>query len=180
MSLDAGLSAAKRTAPAVSSASGSTAYSSATPASRLAGNACDEGVGPVAEREHGPVDTMACQPFDHMRDHRPTHDGQHLLGDVVGERPEPRSLAAHEDDGVHQPVVVVLLTEVVVVVLTGLGGRGGTGGDVVVVVVEVLVVAAGACRRRGAVVVVVVVWDLMKAAISFVRLRRGDRGTRSA
>ena len=117
MSLTPALSAANRMAPAVSSGSGSTMYSSATPESRLAGNASHERVGPVAEREHGPVDPVSGQPLDHVHDHRPPDHGQHLLGDLVGERPEPGPLAADEDYGVHQPVVVVLLTGLVVVVL---------------------------------------------------------------
>ena len=80
-----------------------------------------------------------------MRDHRPPDHGQHLLGDLVGERPEPGSLAADEDYGVHQPAVVVLLTGLVVVVLTGLVVVVLTGlvvvvEELVVVLVEALVV----------------------------------------
>ena len=114
----------------------------------------DEGVGPVAERENGPVDAMAGQPFDHVRDHRPPDHGQHLLGDLVGERPEPGSLATDEDYGVHQPVVVVVLTGlVVVVVLAGLVVVVVPPGLVVVVVPPGLVVVV---VPTGLVVVVVV------------------------
>ena len=109
---------------------------------------------------------MLGQPLDHVHDHRPPDHGQHLLGDLVGQRPEPGPLTADEDYSVHQPVVVVLLTGLVVVVLTGLVVAVLTGlvvgvGPTVVVVVEVLVV-------------VVVVWDLRNAVISFCA---GGHGT---
>ena len=38
-----------------------------------------EGVGPVAERQHGLVDPVAGQPGDDPLDHRPVDDRQHLL-----------------------------------------------------------------------------------------------------
>ena len=117
-------SAAKRIAPAVSSGSGSTAYSSATPQISSDGEGLDEGVRPVAEREHGTVHAVGSQPFEDVHDHRPLDDGQHLLGDLVSERPKPRALAADENDGVHQLVVVVVPDAlegfVVVVELPGL------------------------------------------------------------
>ncbi len=109
------------------------------PGDLVGGEGLDEGVRPVAEREHSTVDPVTSQPLDDVHDHRALDHRQHLLGDLVGERPQPGPLAADENDGVHQPVVVVVVAGlVVVVVVAGL-----------VVVVEV---------------VVVVVWDLRNAA----------------
>ncbi len=76
-----------------------------------------EGIGAVAEREHGPVDAVLGQPLEHVHDHGPLDHWEHLLGDLVGERPEPGSLAADENDGVHQPAVVVVLLPAVVLVV---------------------------------------------------------------
>ncbi len=61
----------------------------------------DEGVGPVAEREHGVVDPVGGQVAEHPLDHRLLDDRQHLLGRGEGQRPQAGALAAHQDDGPH-------------------------------------------------------------------------------
>jgi hypothetical protein len=64
-------------------------------------------------------------------DHRALDDGEHLLGDVVGEGPEPGPLTTNENYGVHQLEVVVVVADCLAVV-------------VVVVDVLVVVVVVGA------------------------------------
>ena len=82
-----------------------------------------EGIGQVAQREDGLVDAVRGEVAEHPLDHGHPDDREHLLGRRERQRPEPRPLAAHEDNRFHYLVVVVDEGFVVVV----------DGGAVVVV-----------------------------------------------
>ena len=60
-----------------------------------------ERVGQVAERQHDLVDAVARQPRELALEERLVGDRQQRLGRGVGERAQPRALAADEDDRLH-------------------------------------------------------------------------------
>ena len=88
---------AKPIAPPVPSGSSSTAYSSAMP-SCSSPNAGLDLIGQVAARDDRALDAVPGEVLERVREERPVDEREHVLARPVGERSEPRALAAHEDD----------------------------------------------------------------------------------
>ncbi len=65
---------------------------------------CDKGLRAVAEGEHRLAHAVAREPLENAGDDRPPRDGEHRLGDVQGQRPQSRALAADEDESPHGPL----------------------------------------------------------------------------
>ena len=118
-----------------------------------------KGVGQVAERKDRILDAVGGEVAEHPLDHRHPDDREHLFGRRERQRPEPRPLAAHEDNRLHYLVVVVDEGFVVVVDEAGVDVVVVSGADVVVVAdctvldvvpaAVVVVVATGADHRPG-------------------------------
>ena len=83
-------------------------------ADSIPGEGLPEGVGAEPEGEHDVGDPSLAEAFGESDDHRDVADGEHGLGHLVGEGPQPGAEAADEDDGVHQssesPSTVTSLT----------------------------------------------------------------------
>ena len=68
---------------------------------RAVGEGVEEGVGPVAERQHDLGDALAPEAGHDAFEHGGPDDGQHLLGRVPGEGPQPGAEPPDEQDGAH-------------------------------------------------------------------------------
>jgi hypothetical protein len=114
----------------------------------------EEGVGPVAEREHDLVDPVLGEVRHDPLDHGPARDRQHVLGRGEGQRPEAGALTSDQDHGLHYFAVVdvvlagaVVVAPVVVEVDPGTVVAGAPAVVVGVVVVGVVAATSLRCSR---------------------------------
>ena len=77
----------------------------------LAGQRLAQDVGQEAAGEHDLADAVARQPLDHVGEEGPVDQGQGRLGNGLGQRPQPRSLAPDQNDRLHPSASVARLDQ---------------------------------------------------------------------